>query len=294
MAEPIRIMGYSALQYIEAMCDQNILHYDAINYWPDFLYYAQNNFKDFIEDVLDDYLDRYLPEIFGVARYRVRFEIQAHVPPIDWNSRNWSWIGDQDNPAIYNHVSAMRISVRSDHFRHFIIEYPVPELENIYNPSSMKNWICRIGEFMLDHIRNDSLGRGYMAHPSISVSDWERYIREGTPEQASERERQKELSLAASQKAQELLFEHLDNKQRVDYLRTQSFIVRGQSGTRYRIRKASQINVDVLDRKNKVKYKLCTVPDMNNSGLPIEDQLLAQKTLIELDEQQFLSIAREW
>jgi hypothetical protein len=44
---------------------------------------------------------------------------------------------------------------------------------------------------------------------------------------------------------------------------------------------------------DRVEYKLCTVNDPEYE-VPIEDQLLAQKTMIELNEAEFLETAIRW
>lgn len=135
---------------------------------------------------------------------------------------------------------------------------------------------------------------GYLVPPEYAERIYSTIFNtEETDEQKQARKEREEQKRLASQKARELLLDHCNKKQQSDYKKNEWFIVKGKKNV-YRIRKASQINVDVLDKKGDVKYKLCTVPDKNNSGLPIEDQLLAQKTLIELNEQQFLDIAIRW
>jgi hypothetical protein len=118
-------------------------------------------------------------------------------------------------------------------------------------------------------------------------------IREETEEEKQERSRKKEQTETAQKRALELLLSHCTEQQKRDYKQHQWFIVKGKRN-KYRIRKASQINVDVLNKHNEVLYKLCTVPDRANCEIPIEDQLLAQKSLIELNEKEFLEIAKRW
>ena len=54
-----------------------------------------------------------------------------------------------------------------------------------------------------------------------------------------------------------------------------------------------EINIEVM-LNGKPIHRLCTTPDRHSFNVPIEDQLLAQKTLIELREKAFLEVARKW
>ena len=96
-------------------------------------------------------------------------------------------------------------------------------------------------------------------------------------------------------RAEKLLLSQCDDAQKKQYKKHNWIIVYGHdTGTKYRIRHDSQINVDVLDGDT-VLYRLCTVADIILNGrMPIEDNMLAQKTLIELNECEFLDKAIRW
>lgn len=93
------------------------------------------------------------------------------------------------------------------------------------------------------------------------------------------------------QKATDLLLNWLSEEQKQSYLENKTFIViGGETGTKYRIRSESQINIDVLTGKLQGK-RLCIV---SQTYTPVEDQLLAQKLLIENNEDYFLEVADVW
>jgi len=94
---------------------------------------------------------------------------------------------------------------------------------------------------------------------------------------------------AAAARARELLIEHLTAEQRETYQRHGFFVVEGgRSKQKYRIRSGSLIgNVDVLDGDN-VRHRLCAHAAHE---IPMGDQLLIQKFLLEHDEDHFLRTA---
>ncbi len=92
---------------------------------------------------------------------------------------------------------------------------------------------------------------------------------------------------AAEERAEQLLVRHLSPAQVADYREHGGFcVVGGKTGRRYRIRKGRQINVLDYERRR----RLCLVMP----SVPIGDQLLGQKLLLEGDEDAFLSKAIEW
>lgn len=313
MTEPIRILGDSAFRFLEGLSDGSIYarrgyNTDFSDHFFNLINYAKDNFKYFLEDVLDDYLDMNVPSVLGIGRYQARFEISISLVQNYEFSPQYPWVSnDSLQESMRMPFDTMSISVTSRQFRPFRVELPMPDDGIFYTPRYLFEYINRIGAILIEHIRqnDDNYGRP-------SVMDWvremgreedrryldyaERIISsirvEETPEQRQawgEREKAKRI---AAQKARELLLSNCTKKQQQDYLAHEWFVVRGKSGTKYRIRKASQINIDVLNRRNKVQYKLCTVAA--EFGIPIEDQLLAQKTMIELNEKEFLEIAKRW
>lgn len=97
----------------------------------------------------------------------------------------------------------------------------------------------------------------------------------------------------AKDRARELLLKHLSPAQRETFEKNKWFIVEGgQSQTKYRINDSRHMvaNIDVLaDETNKVKHRLCGHCGLD--AVPIGDQLLAQKLMLEYDEDRFLRLA---
>jgi hypothetical protein len=91
----------------------------------------------------------------------------------------------------------------------------------------------------------------------------------------------------ADRLARQLLREVLSPEQRAQYDSKGFFdVTGGQTGTRYRIRTGSQINVEELSRHRRT---LCFVP---KGGVPMGDILLAQKLALELMEEDALKTSR--
>lgn len=96
---------------------------------------------------------------------------------------------------------------------------------------------------------------------------------------------------SAKERANQLLLEHLTPEQAETFSKNKWFIVEGgKSKQKYRIRDKGSLvaNVDVLDG-DKVAHRLCAHAPI--SDVPLHDNLLAQKTMLELDEEHFLRIA---
>ena len=95
-----------------------------------------------------------------------------------------------------------------------------------------------------------------------------------------------------NEKAEELLLTSLTDQQRMEYLDTQEFRVRGNAtGTTYILQRKHQINIISLDKYGNKLEKFCIVPDEN---VPVEDHMLAQKLIIENDERWFIAIRLHW
>jgi len=93
----------------------------------------------------------------------------------------------------------------------------------------------------------------------------------------------------AVDRARELLLSHLTDEQRRTFENNGWFVVEGgRTGGRYRIRQGYAGNVDVLDG-DLVSHKLCAHADP--VAVPWPDQMLAQKLMLEIDEDDFLAIA---
>jgi hypothetical protein len=97
---------------------------------------------------------------------------------------------------------------------------------------------------------------------------------------------------AAKNAAMELLLAHLSEQQRETFHANGWFIVEGgKSKKRYRIRAHDHLvaNVDRLNGNGNVLFKLCA--HCRRDLIPLGDQLLAQKLMLEADEERFLAIA---
>lgn len=105
-----------------------------------------------------------------------------------------------------------------------------------------------------------------------------------------ERQRAKEAEerQAAEAKAEALLLEHLTPEQRDSYTRKKEFEVQTESGRRYRLRHGWAGNVDELDENGRAVNRLCIHPAVH---VPNPDNLLAQKLLLQWDEERFRKIA---
>ena len=101
---------------------------------------------------------------------------------------------------------------------------------------------------------------------------------------AAEQKRKKDEAI---QRANDLLMMHLDEKQRRDWRLRQQFYVRSQSGKRFRIRNLGSMNIDEMDEGDRVRANHCIVAP----GVPLPDQLLAQKLMLEHNEAEFMRVA---
>lgn len=92
----------------------------------------------------------------------------------------------------------------------------------------------------------------------------------------------------ADARARNLLLSCLTPAQQEEYVASLSFVVKVESGNCYRIERHRNYNVISLDKKGRRVYELCAGPV---EEVPIEDQMLAQKLLLETDEVGFLAMA---
>jgi choline dehydrogenase-like flavoprotein len=123
-----------------------------------------------------------------------------------------------------------------------------------------------------------------------------REVTEQARRQALEAQRQaaherQAVAAAATTRARGLLLENLSPEQRETFEANGWFIVEGgRTKTRYRVNGRSyQGNIDVLrGHDSRVTHRLCGHAP---SHIPLGDQLLAQKIMLELAEDDFLRIA---
>lgn len=95
------------------------------------------------------------------------------------------------------------------------------------------------------------------------------------------------MATAAESRADQLLFRFLSAEQKQMYT-TRGFFIMRTERHRYRIRRGRTANVDVLDEKNIVLYSLCAHPELS---VPDSDTCLAQKLMLETEEERFHRIA---
>lgn len=93
---------------------------------------------------------------------------------------------------------------------------------------------------------------------------------------------------AAEAKARELLTGLLSPEQVEEYGRSRAFHVVGSDGVRYRVKKGWAGNVEELDQEGRAVARLCIHPQVI---VPEEDNLAAQKLLLEADAGEFRRIA---
>ncbi len=96
----------------------------------------------------------------------------------------------------------------------------------------------------------------------------------------------------AKKRAHDLLLEHLTEEQRIIFQEHKYFEVRGsESGRLYRIRIEEHLiaNIDVLGEWQNGTYRLCGHCSLDE--IPLGDQLLAQKLMLEGMEDEFLRVA---
>lgn len=101
--------------------------------------------------------------------------------------------------------------------------------------------------------------------------------------------------IQAEVKARDLLLASLTPDQRASLLRERWFVVEGKNGRRYRVRDLGHVvgNIDVVERDllghERVLHRLCG--HIGDDFVPLSDHLLAQKLMLEADEDAFLRLA---
>lgn len=280
----MRIFGMSVWKCLKDITDplHGHLHgYEVEDVWYRIHDYAMHDFGRFVEDVIDDALEEHL---------RVRVRVLVRVPE-GIQFPNLCYLAAHSEPdsvgPYFPQAITIRVWAENDEFSEFVYNVPVPSIDIFDSPRYLNDWVTRITRYALDHIRP-------VARPRTSSRDlgqgesFAEYLYRSVPRGWPDTTR-----LPENEKAKALLLAHCTDDQIEQYKRNNWFIViGGETGTQYRVRRESQINIDVMNG-DKVEYKLCTVNDPDYE-VPIEDQLLAQKTMIELNELEFLEIAKRW
>ncbi len=96
----------------------------------------------------------------------------------------------------------------------------------------------------------------------------------------------------ARARARKLLKRHLTPKQWLDYDTHGEFFVKTPKGHLYQIGSARDHNIVRLNKRRKAMRVLCA--SIYGYGVPVEDIMLAQKLMLETQEDAFLKIAHHW
>lgn len=120
----------------------------------------------------------------------------------------------------------------------------------------------------------------------LVAADRQRLLEQQMQQQREDRGRRE----VATDRARELLLEHLTLQQRETFVENGWFVVEGgRTKTKYRIRGGTLVaNIDVLDKRDRSTHRLC---GHAQSHIPMGDQLLSQKIMLELAEDEFLRLA---
>jgi len=156
--------------------------------------------------------------------------------------------------------------------------------------STVSDW------FQAQQLARMHAGQHYLAAQARQETAEQRAAREErtrliAEEARAARQAEDERRNAALDRAQQLLLEHLTPEQR-DTVRTLKWfiVMGGRTRTKYRIHtdRSYSANIHVLDGEA-VKHRLC---GHIRDGVPLPDHLLAQKLMLEHDEDEFLKLAR--
>lgn len=96
---------------------------------------------------------------------------------------------------------------------------------------------------------------------------------------------------AAERRAEELLKSNLSEEQQNDFEKNGWFLIDAASGKKYRIKRAREGNVELLNPDGTRKARYCAHPKI---PCPNPDTMLAQKLMLETDEDNFLKVANRW
>lgn len=136
----------------------------------------------------------------------------------------------------------------------------------------------------------DSGTGGYHQYPQPTPETAEQRADREARYAAAQRQAEEERArrIAAEKRAEELLVQNIALEERKRYREHGHIFVKGRSGCRYRIRKGRTGNVDVIDRDGRITHRLCAHPGEN---VPDCDTMLAQKLMLEVDDEAFIRLA---
>ena len=106
--------------------------------------------------------------------------------------------------------------------------------------------------------------------------------------QQQEYDRKRQEAAAADERAEQLLRAFLSPEQRKHLDEMSAFLVQSESERVYRIKRGRSRNIEELDENGKIVARLCAHP---SELVPDPDTMLAQKIMLESNEDEFLRIA---
>lgn len=128
----------------------------------------------------------------------------------------------------------------------------------------------------------EDIERAQKEHQRIT-GEWGREMAQRRAQYLAEQAEVEKRQKAAAAKAEALLLSVLDETQQDSLKKHGLFEVVSRSGRRYRVYRGTHGNVYELSAEGKVRNRLCIQPD----GVPTADAMVAQKLMIELDEEGF-------
>jgi hypothetical protein len=126
----------------------------------------------------------------------------------------------------------------------------------------------------------------YAPAPETEEQKQARLVREAEWKRQEAERKQKEAE--ALQRAEDLLMLQLSERQKSDWKEHKAFDVISQSGKRFRITNRSAHNVFEYDKDGKRAVEHCIV---SREHVPLPDQLVMQKLMLENHEADFMRIA---
>lgn len=136
-------------------------------------------------------------------------------------------------------------------------------------------------------ITNNGYFRAAVETPE-QVAAREAQQRQYAAEQATREAERRAVRAEADKRAEALLRAHLTPEQQAQLSTKDWFLIHSKSGKVYRINRGRNANIDVIDETGKTVRSLCVHP---RDAVPDADTMLAQKVMIEHDEESVLKMA---
>lgn len=135
----------------------------------------------------------------------------------------------------------------------------------------------------------DTLSRPVVvAHRRAQTPEELEVLRQRQQEYEDRIRREREEKDAADKRAEELLVEHLNGRQRRQYRKDKSFTMVGRDGNRYRVTRAWGGHVLRISKGGKPLERWCVHPDRT---VPLPDNQLIAKLMLETNPEEYRRIA---